>query len=59
MKATDFDDLVDMYQRYLALVEPAAIGEGRRRLTDWMRDGVPHLRVRVVLPGGVRSPAGP
>jgi hypothetical protein len=58
MPATDFDDLVDMYHRYLSLVEPAAVGESRRRLTSWARDGVPQLRVRVVLPGGLGSPAG-
>lgn len=46
----DFEELVDHYERYLARVEPASIGEARTRLNAWLRDGVPDLRVRVVLP---------
>ncbi|WP_157437340.1 hypothetical protein [Actinoplanes subtropicus] len=54
---SDFDDLVDQYERYLARVEPAAVGEARSRIEAWLRDGLPELRVRVILGGTVVNQA--
>lgn len=50
MPGADFEDLLVYYRRYLARVEPASVNQARPRLTAWLRDGVPDLRVRVVLP---------
>jgi hypothetical protein len=52
---SDFEDLVEQYERYLARVEPASTSQARPRITAWLQNGIPVLRVRIALPD---SPAG-
>lgn len=57
VSALTFDDLSDAYDRYLARVDPAAAGEARTRLADWLddvggEDAVLLREVRIVLVSG-------